>query len=324
MTMTGKPARPGIEPVAQVVLTIQDASRLLQVPAPTIRSWERRYGVPIASRSDGGHRRYTSEQLQMLLRMRDEISRGHRAVEAAALIKAAQTRSTDPLIATFVHAAHHLDPKGIDQILDAAHQALGLGRTVDEVLLPAMREIGRWWESGRCDVAHEHLATQTTQARLAKVAPPRRTSRRHRPLILSCGPRDHHTVGLESMGALLMHRGLDCRLLGAGTPAESLSKAVQETNPAAVIVVSHMSVARRSAIEALRSAQLNDTALFYAGNAFLSPQSRRGVPGTYLGNNLSQAADIITGTTTSASAWDPQGIRKRLGRAPTASRGDAA
>jgi DNA-binding transcriptional MerR regulator len=96
--MTGKAARPGNEPDPQVVLTIQDASRLLQVPAPTIRSWERRYGVPIASRSDGGHRRYTPEQLQMLLQMRDEISRGHRAVQAAALIKAAQTRSTDPLI----------------------------------------------------------------------------------------------------------------------------------------------------------------------------------------------------------------------------------
>ena len=137
--------------------------------------------------------------------------------------------------------------------------------------------------------------------------------------------RCHRIVAADPYPAsTLMHRGLDCRLLGAGTLAESLFKAVQETNPAAVIVVSHLSVARRSAIEALRLAQLNDTALFYAGNAFLSPQSRRGVPGTYLGNNLSQAADIITGTITSASASDPQGVRRRLGRAPAASRGDVA
>jgi methanogenic corrinoid protein MtbC1 len=236
--------------------------------------------------------------------MRDEISRGHPAVEAAALVKAAQTRSTDPLITGFLHAAHHLYPAGIDQILDAAHQAVGLGRAVDEVLLPAMREIGRWWETGRCDVAHEHLATQTTRAWLAKITRLRPPSPQHKPLILSCGPRDYHTLGLESMGALLMHRGLDCRILGASTPAGSLARAVQETGPAAVIVVSHLSVARRSAIEALRSAQLDDTALFYAGNAFLSPQSRRGVPGIYLGNNLSQAADMITGTITSAETSD--------------------
>ena len=98
-----------------------------------------------------------------------------------------------------------------------------------------------------------------------------------------------------------MHRWMDCRILGARTPADSLSKAVQETKPVAVIMVSHLSVARRSAIEALHSVQLKDTALFYAGNAFLSPQSRRGVPGTYLGNNFSQAADTITGTITNST-----------------------
>jgi MerR family transcriptional regulator, light-induced transcriptional regulator len=126
------------------------------VRAATIRSWERRYGVPIAGRSDGGHRRFSAEQLQMVRRMRDEISRGHRAVEAAALVKAAQTRPTDPLITAFLSAAHLLDPTGIGQILDDARHALGLGRAIDEILLPAMREIGRWWETGRCDVAHEH------------------------------------------------------------------------------------------------------------------------------------------------------------------------
>ena len=39
-------------------LSIQQASETLSVPAPTIRSWERRYGVPVADRSSGGHRRY--------------------------------------------------------------------------------------------------------------------------------------------------------------------------------------------------------------------------------------------------------------------------
>src|SRR4051812_44897471 len=52
----------GIRPVPQqpevgTGLTIQAVSQLLDVPAPTIRSWERRYGVPPTSRSQGGHRR---------------------------------------------------------------------------------------------------------------------------------------------------------------------------------------------------------------------------------------------------------------------------
>ena len=286
-------------PDPEVALTIQDVSRMLQVPAPTIRSWERRYGVPMVSRSDGGHRRYTKDQFTMVRHMRDEISRGYPAVQAAALAKAAQTRSAEPLITTFTDAAHSLDPSGIEQVLDASHQALGLGRTVDEVLLPAMREIGRWWESGRCDVAHEHLATQTSQAWLARIAPSRPPFRPSRPVLLSCGPRDHHTLGLEAMGALLRNRGLDCRLLGARTPAEALAQAVQQTDPAAVIVVSHLSVARRAAIEALRLIQRDDLVLFHAGNAFLSIPARRGVPGIYLGTILSEATDVVVGAVTS-------------------------
>ena len=254
----------------------------------------------MAGRSNGGHRRYTPEQMRMLHLMRDKITRGHPAVEAAALVRAAQTRPTDPLIAAFLDAAHHLDATGIDQSLNEACQALGLERVVVDVLLPAMREIGRWWEMGRCDVAHEHLATQTIQAWLAKFTRPRPRSRQHKPLILSCGPRDHHTLDLESMGTLLMHRGMDCRVLGARTPADSLSKAVQKSSPrrSSWCPTCQWPAVRRSK----HSAQYTDRrALFYAGNAFLSPQSRRGVPGTYLGNNFSQAADTITGTITNST-----------------------
>jgi methylmalonyl-CoA mutase cobalamin-binding subunit len=279
------------------VLSIQDVSRLLEVPAPTIRSWERRYGIPAAGRSEGGHRRYTPDQLTLLRRMRDEISRGHPAVQAAGLVRAAQTRSTHPLITTFLEAAHRLDPAGMNRVLDSAHRTLGLAATVDVVLLPAMRELGRWWEAGRCDVAHEHLATDTTQRWLRSFGRARPRARLG-PVLLSCGPRDQHTLGLESLGALLGDRGIDCRFLGARTPASSLAAAVQELRPVAVVVVSHLSGARRVAVEAIRGAQRVGAASFYAGNAFGSPQSRRGVPGTYLGTNLGQAADLVADTIT--------------------------
>ena len=61
-----------------------------------------------------------------------------------------------------------------------------------------------------------------------------------------------------------------------------------------------MSIGRRSAIEALRSIQHSDAQLFYAGNAFVSPQSRKGVPGTYLGEDLLAAANLITSSLASA------------------------
>jgi DNA-binding transcriptional MerR regulator/methylmalonyl-CoA mutase cobalamin-binding subunit len=282
-------------------LTIQQASQLLDVPAPTIRSWERRYGVPLTGRSSGGHRRYARVQLDQLRRMRDLIARGRRPVEAAALVKAGHATSPGPLVEAFLQAALELAPGSIARTLDAARETLGLDRTVDEVLLPAMREVGEWWHSGRIDISHEHLATNATQAWLAAV----RTIgplRPQPPIILSCGPQDHHTLGLEAIGALLRQRQWDCRMLGARTPAESLARAVAETDAVAVVLVSHVTAGREAAVEALHSPQLRQRHVFYAGGAFGSARARHRVPGHYLGTSIAEAAELITATVASALA----------------------
>ena len=283
-------------------LTIQQASRLLQVPAPTLRSWERRYGIPAVERSTGGHRRYTPEHVRMLRRMRDAIAHGQSALSAAQAVKATQLVSTEPLVEEFLSAAERLDSVGVRQILDSARTVLGLDRTVDELLFPAMQQIGRDWRIGRCDVAHEHLATETSRAWLSRVEVGGTHQREQRPIVLASGPRDQHTLGLESIGALLRYRGWDCRLLGASLPVESLHTALRTINPSALVLVSHLSVARRSAVESLRTARASRVHVFYAGNAFLSPQSRQGVPGIYLGENLSAAADLITRTVAESAA----------------------
>jgi methanogenic corrinoid protein MtbC1 len=209
-------------------------------------------------------------------------------------VKAAQSNPSDPRIEAFLDAVHRLDPTAVSALLDSFGQALGLGRLLDEVLFPAMREVGRWWESGRCGVAHEHLATETSRAWLARAARAVPAGRSQSEVILlACGPRDYHTLGLESIGALLSQRGRPCRILGARTPAESLLIAVKASDAAAVVLVSHLPSARRSAIESLRGIRLSNVHIFYAGNAFQSARARRGVPGKYLGTSISRAADQI-------------------------------
>src|SRR4051812_27451518 len=63
-------------------LTISSVSSLLGVPVPTLRSWERRYGFPSPARTNGRHRRYAMDEVELLRALRDEITRGHPAREA--------------------------------------------------------------------------------------------------------------------------------------------------------------------------------------------------------------------------------------------------
>lgn len=277
----------------KVGLTIEQVSRIVNVPIPTIRSWERRHKVPKVSRTQGGHRRYTAEQLDALHRMRELVAQGLRPVDAAARVKAQETTSPESLIEALLQASQEFEPDVIGDVLDAARQALGLGRTLDEVALPAMRQVGQRWQMGRADVSHEHLMTHAIQGWLSKVSHNRTPRKQFPPIVLCCGPRDDHTLALEALGALLRERGWLCLLLGARMPAESLVRAVRDTAAVAVVLVCHLNSGRQAAVGALRLAERSRTNIYYAGGAFGSHQARHGVPGHYLGDNLTEAADLI-------------------------------
>ena len=285
-------------------LPIHEASRRLGVPAPTLRAWERRYGVPVTPRSVGGHRRYSEAAMAELRLMRDEITRGRRASDAAQAVRLLLAQSGAPrdFVDQLLAASDSLDPEQMRDVMDRALTALTLEGAVDEVLMPAMRQVGVKWETGRCDVAQEHLTTETVRgwlSRLASFAPP---PTGEQPVVLACGPRDLHTLGIEAMAVLLAYRGLRCRVLGARTPGPTMVTAATATSAVAVVVVSHLSVGRRPAAEAVRGVAAAGFPVFYAGNAFLFPRSRAGLPGTYLGESLRAAAGIVETTLTSRAS----------------------
>ena len=281
-------------------LPIHEASRLLGVPAPTLRAWERRYGVPETPRTEGGHRRYSAEALQQVRLMRDEVARGRRAGDAARSVhemvgQAGLARAhVDGLLA----ASQRMEPSGVRDALDAAVAELGLDTTVDQVLMPAMRQVGRWWETGRCDVAQEHFTTEAARGWLSKLAAFAPEPTHEQPVVLGCGPRDLHTLGLEALGVLLCYRGRAVRVLGARTPPHTLVTAASATGAAGVVVVSHLSVGRRPAADAIRAVAATGVPIFVAGNAFLFPRSRQSLPATYLGENLGDAAALVQSTLT--------------------------
>ncbi len=274
---------------------IQQVSELLGVPAPTLRSWERRYGLPTTGRSPGGHRRYSEEALIQLRLMRDEVARGTRAADAARAVRSLLDE-TEPVFARvqqLLAASQQMDPAAIRAVLDQAHDEVGVGVTIDDLLLPAMRQIGAWWETGRCDVAQEHLTTEVARGWLARLTALAPAPTYERPVLLACGPRDLHSLGLEALATLLAYRRIGCRVLGARTPQRTLVTAQTATDAAAVVVVSHLTTQRRPAVEALRAVAASGGPVFYAGNAFAFPGARSGVPGTYLGDNLAAATELI-------------------------------
>ncbi|HEY0167040.1 MAG TPA: B12-binding domain-containing protein [Jatrophihabitans sp.] len=274
---------------------IAEAARQLGVPMPTLRSWELRYNMPEVVRGVGKHRRYSAAELHGLRLMRDEIARGKRASLAAQSVRELLqlTGTASEFVADVLAASERSDPLAVRQHLTRAQGALGLGPCLDDVLLPAMQQIGLWWQTGRCDVEQEHLATEAARAWLEALTAYAPAPARPTTIVLACGPTDLHTIGLEALATLLRYQQWTVRLLGAKTAVPALETAIHATHAGAAVIVSHLSSGRARAIQSLHAANVLGVKVFYAGNAFTSPRSRRNLPGVYLGTRLQDACELI-------------------------------
>jgi hypothetical protein len=185
------------------------------------------------------------------------------------------------------------DPAGVRTQLDAAVGALGLGRCVDEVLLPAMREIGHRWQRGQFSIDSERLMSEAVRGWLETVALGAPRPRSSAPLLLACGPSDQHSIGLEALSVLLRYQRQPCRMLGPRTSIRNLTVSAAANKPVGIVLVSHVRTGRLAATQALRSVTGLGATLFYAGDAFATARARRHVPGTYLGVNIETACTAI-------------------------------
>jgi DNA-binding transcriptional MerR regulator len=68
------------------VYSIGAVTRMLGIPAATIRNWEERYATIVPERSPGGHRLYSREQVEQLRFIAAEVAGGLSAADAHRLL----------------------------------------------------------------------------------------------------------------------------------------------------------------------------------------------------------------------------------------------
>jgi methanogenic corrinoid protein MtbC1 len=199
-------------------------------------------------------------------------------------------------IREIVVACANYDPTRVRDELDLAVGDSSLGDCVDEVLFPALRQIGCLWQSGRLDLEAERLTSEAVRAWLEVLALRAPEADDAAAIILACGPADQHSIGLEALGVLLRHQRQRCRVLGGRTSVRALTTAMQANQPSAVVIASHLKANRTSATVSLRAAAALGAQVFYAGSAFGSVRLRRHVPGTHLDTTLQEACAVILGS----------------------------
>jgi methanogenic corrinoid protein MtbC1 len=227
------------------LLSIGALARAVGTPVETLRTWERRYGFPIAERTATGHRRYSVSALERLQLVRMAIQQGHRpsvalvASEPELQLLIGQGQRTSPAVPasaeddaeSLQRSLEHIagfDGPGLERELDAALNALGALRWLDERVAPLVRELGERWCTGALGVRHEHFASERIQDFLARRWRPLSDAARGPVAVCATPAGERHTLGLHMVAFSLALHGVRVVFLGGDLPAAEIGRAALE------------------------------------------------------------------------------------------------
>jgi DNA-binding transcriptional MerR regulator len=265
------------------VYTIKRAAELTGISVPTLRAWERRYGIVHPRRSEGGYRLYAADDVRALAIMNSLVNEGWSAREAAAetLRQLAShgsgngdvetigspsdnrrprggrpsTKHPTPLAhrsedaEAFVRAAERLDAASATAVLDARFALGTFEHVVDDWLMPTLKLVGEEWAEGRLTVAGEHLVSYAVQRRLA-AAYEAASGRFDGPtLLVGLPPGARHELGLLAFAVAARRAGFTTVYVGADLPATDWIRSVERRHAAGVV----MAVPRESDVPGART-----------------------------------------------------------------------
>ncbi len=246
-------------------IRIGELSRRVGVSPELLRAWERRYGLLDPGRSPGRFRLYSDEDVARVRAMKEHLSRGLSAAEAARLAREtpvavpsgdAPADTGEALLESSVaelrRALEAFDEASSHAVLDRALAAFGLETVLRDLILPTLVDLGERWERGEITVAQEHFASNLVRGRLLGLA--RGWGQGTGPLaLLAAPPGEQHDLGLVVFGLALRARGWRVTFLGADTPLSTVAETASRMAPDVIVLASLIPSRLGSVLEELKA-----------------------------------------------------------------------
>lgn len=235
------------------VLTIGALSAAAGIPVATIRTWERRYGFPVADRKPSGHRVYPLSTVPRLRLIAQVLGRGHRAAEvvpaserelegllaaqaqpAAERREPVSPRGARPDATELFAAVQSFDAEVLRRAFEADWARRGPLEFMEQRAAPFLQAIGDAWERGELDVRHEHFASGCLGDFLRTVRLPLGERSSGPVAVLATLTGERHGLGLQMSALVFALAGWDPLVLGVDTPVDQIVALAREVTVGAV------------------------------------------------------------------------------------------
>lgn len=313
---------------AEPVYNTRAVARLTGVPADTFRAWERRYGVPHPSRTEGNHRLYSERDIATIRWLRDQTTQGLTISQAVALLPhrpaspstapgqgltgaangSADTNdseSRDPLVSLRQQAAEALigfDSTGAERLIEEALALLPVEDVCLHLLRPILVDIGERWHRGEITVSAEHYASGFVIRKLGSLFNLSQPSVGQGPIVAACVEGELHEVGLLLTCLFLSRRGYRIVYLGPNLPLPDLLDAVSGIRPPLVLLAASTRVSATRLAESAKAIRQQSLAIGlgtspvvgYGGSIFVTDRSlREPIDGLFLGDEADEAVEAV-------------------------------
>jgi MerR family transcriptional regulator, light-induced transcriptional regulator len=303
------------------LFSIGACARMTDLPEATLRVWERRYDFPKSSRTSGGHRLYSQEDVLRLKWVKARLVEGMQVSRAIQALRRAEEAQTLQLGVTARPDTQRLygDDAPIKVLNERLRDALFKRRLEDasfvlsealavysiediilQMIIPSFQDVGEAWANGSLTVVNEHLITNYLRQQLLAWLRLGAPAYAVRPVALACAPDELHEGGLLALGVLLRRLRWPIAYLGQATPLAGLSSMIVDLAPSIVVFAAMTEETGRALADWPR--QLSDIALEpppvigFGGRAFITrPELIKATPGVFLGQTLQEGVNNLDG-----------------------------
>ncbi len=214
--------------------------RLTGLSEHVLRAWERRHEAVVPTRTAGGTRRYSADDVARLRLLAAAVAAGHPIRELVSLANSELANRAAPLqppshgrLDEIIAAIGRFDVAALEHQLGLHLSTLGLRPFLETVAMPMLREVGLRWERGELRPNEEHLASAALRSVLARAqrgAGGEGSSR----LVLATPAGELHELGILMVALCAREHGVRPVYLGCDLPAEEIADAALRVRARAV------------------------------------------------------------------------------------------
>ena len=295
---------------------IQAVAEQTDVPALTLRAWERRYEIPKPKRDTQGHRLYSERDIMMIKWLKQQVDSSMRIKQAVHLLHSqnpqylGSTKTTpltsnnapinsqfEQLVDSLYAAIRDFDYPQSQLILTHALSIYSIEDVCLGIIVPVFAEIDYGFATGEISLQVEHFGSSLIRERLLGILTTPATPVRAGRIVVGCAPHEWHEIGALIFSLFLRRRGWEVIYLGQNVGFAGLADTLNQLNPdlftSSVTYLPNLRYLAEVA-EIVDKATRGRSIFTFAGRAFDDNHTAPildELPGVFLGHNLVSAVE---------------------------------